>query len=185
MSSVKVTIENVYGTFREIADRCRTTVNMDKGTKEVSEDYMRKLYRSEHSPIRIRSFVIKIENIPSWIATHLVRHHIGVTHFVSTQRDDRTGIDRDKLPQGALVTMDLYANAQAIINISRKRLCKQAHVKTIELWDKVLEEIKKVDRPLYDVCVSECIRCGFCPEMKPCGYVNTVGYNLQRASYIK
>lgn len=188
---LKVTIENVYGTYREIADRCRTTVNMDKGTKEVSEDYMRRLYRSEHSPIRLRSFLIRVENVPSWIATHLRTHKDGINDFgheyyISTQRDDRTEIkDRDKVPQGALVTMELHVNAQALINISRKRLCRQAHIRTIKVWRKILEQIKEIDKALYEVCVPECVYRGFCPEMKSCGYVNTEIYKSEREKYIR
>ena len=182
---LKVTIENVYGTYREIADRCRTTVNMDKGTKEVSEDYMRRLYRSEHSPIRLRSFLIRVENVPSYVATHFARHHIGVTPYISTQRTDRTGVDRSKLPQDTPVTMELHANAQAIINISRKRLCNKADIKTSTIWIEILREINKVDTELVEACVPECVYRGFCPEMESCGYVNTEIYKSEREKYIR
>lgn len=180
-----VTIESVYGTYREVADRARTTIGLDGGDKVISDEYMRKMYLCEHSPIRIRSFIIKIKNVPSWIATHYVRHHVGVTPFVSTQRDDRNVNinDRDAEPQGNLVTLELYADTQAIINISRKRLCNCAHQRTKNLWKKVLEEIKKIDEPLYNVCVPDCIYRGHCYEFKSCNFHKTESYKKQLQKY--
>lgn len=183
MDNVKVTID-VIGTNRMVADRCRTTVNMDKGTNQVPLSYMRKLYLSEHSPIRTKRFLIRIEKLPSWIATHFARHNIGVTHFISTQRDDRTDIvDRDSQPQGALVTMEIDANAQAIINISRKRLCCQAHMRTRKVWQEVLNVLKVKDRVLYECCVAECVYRGFCPELHSCGYNKSSKFNRQVEDY--
>lgn len=57
----------------------------------------------------------------------MVRHKIGIEHWVSTQRPDRTDnqdIDRDKLLQGALVNHACEADAQALINISRKKIVR-------------------------------------------------------------
>lgn len=66
------------------------------------------------------------------------------------------------------------ANAQAIIYISRKRLCKQASKETQEAWRAVVDEISKHDAIVASCCVPECIyRGGFCPEMKPCGWNKT------------
>lgn len=69
----KIEIVSCYGTDREVADRCRTTIGLDMGKKEVSKEYMRKLYLCEHSPIRVQSYIVRIEGIPSWIATHLLK----------------------------------------------------------------------------------------------------------------
>ena len=80
--------------------------------------------------------------------------------------------------------MDMTANAQAIINISRKRLCSCASVETREAWKQVLEAIKEVDPILVDKCVPECIYRGFCPEfMKPCGYSKTAKYKEDLEKY--
>ena len=113
--------------------------------KEPSDNFKRKILRAEHSPIRSLIFCFKISNIKSWVATHFVRHHVGVEKWVRTQRTDRTGVNRDELPQGAEVEMELEANAQALINMSRKRLCNQASPETRE----VMEAIKEVAH-LYD-----------------------------------
>lgn len=49
------------------------------------------IYKSEHSPVRTQLFWIKLENIPLFVATHLIRHHVGVVPFQLTCRPDRKG----------------------------------------------------------------------------------------------
>ena len=48
-----------------------------------------KMYKSEHSPMRTQMFWIEMEDIPTFVSVHLVRHKIGVEHFCSTRREDR------------------------------------------------------------------------------------------------
>ena len=170
---VKVTVTDVGATYRDVADAARTTIGLKEGKKTITDNYMYKMYKCEHSPIRLREFKILIENCPSWVATHFVRHHIGVEKFVSTQRTDRTNVNRDELPQNAPVRLQMNCNAQAMINISRKRLCNQASKETRLVWQIVLNELKKIDYPLYKCCVKECVYRGNCPEYKPCGYNTT------------
>ena len=70
--------------------------------------------------------------------------------------------------------MDMTANAQALINISRKRLCNCASKETREAWKQVQESIREVDPIMAEKMVPECIYRGFCPEfMNPCGYSKT------------
>ena len=175
---------------KEILNRCRVTVWKEGLEKEPSEKFMENIYKAEHSPIRDKMFNIQIRGVKSWLATHFVRHSVGYTPYVSTQRDDRldyTG-SRDDRKQGELVNMDITLNAQAFINVSKKRLCGQAHIEAQQLWNKVLEELKKIDKELYDNCVPECIYRGFCPEIFPCnngkGRVNTPKYIQWRKEYI-
>lgn len=163
--------------WKEVLNACRTTVGKDAIDKEPSAKWRRNLLLAEHSPIRKLQITVKCHNVKSWVATHFVRHHIGVEKYVSTKRTDRTGIDRDDLPQGALVTLEMDLNAQAVINISRKRLCNQASKETKELWQLVLDEIEKVIPELYYVAVPECVYRGFCPELKSCGFCNSPIYN--------
>ena len=102
-------------------------------------------------------------------------------HFITTQRTDRTGINRNELEQGALVNHAIEANAQSLINISRKRLCSCASKETREAWQKVKDEVAKVEPELASCMVPECIYRGFCPEMFGCGFDKTAKYrnNLQ------
>lgn len=114
------------GSWATVRDMARNTVNKDglgEGA-EVSQRFRRAMLVAEHSPIRTLRFNFLL-TIKSWISVHFVRHKIGVEHFVTTQRDDRTGVSRDDKPQAALVNHCMDANAQALIAISRKRLCPE------------------------------------------------------------
>lgn len=173
IKDIKVTVKHFSGTNRQIADRARTTIGLGEGTKELTTAYMNKLYKCEHSVIRVQTYLVKIENIPYWIVMHLVRHKIGIEHWVRTQRDDRliSDVPRDEKGQGEPVTYEFLANAQALIAISRKRLCFCAHYKTVAIWETVIDELRKINPTLADNCVRECTyRNGFCPEHKTCGY---------------
>jgi hypothetical protein len=121
----------------------------------------------------------------SWVSVHLVRHKFGIEHWVKSNRTDRTGVDRNDLLQSALVNHECEANAQAIINISRKRLCNQASPETREAWQAVIEEIRKVEPELASVCVSDCLYRGWCYEFKSCGYHQTDEYSEKLSEYRK
>ena len=116
---------------------------------------------------------------------HLVRHKIGVEHYVSTQRTDRTGVNRNKLPQDNLISYTMVADVQALITISRKRLCNCADPETKKTWQLVKDEVEKYEPELASCMVPECIYRGFCPEMKSCGYSNTEKYVNDLIEYRK
>ena len=136
-------------TWREVADAARTTVSMDRGTKEPSKSWKKNILLSEHSPIRQLILKWKWIDLKYWVSVHFVRHKIGIEHFVSTQRTDRTGEDREIKAQSSPVSHECIANAQAIINISRKRLCNTASKESREAWKAVLEKIKEKDHAIY------------------------------------
>lgn len=174
------------GTRREVANACRTTINMQPSEKEVSDKYFKRLLLSEHSPIRRMSLAWKWTDLPYYVSTHFVRHKIGIEHFIRTQRTDRTGIDRSLIPQGAFVEHECEATYQAIINISRKRLCKCADEKTIEAWSKFLYNVVlPTDEVLYSVCVPQCVREGHCYEFKSCGYTKSENFSKACEEYRK
>jgi hypothetical protein len=174
-----------FGTWRDVADSCNTTIHKEHGNKEPSSSWKKKILLSEHSPIRQLSFKFKWIDIPYWVSVHLVRHKIGIEHFVRTQRTDRTGVNRDEIPQGALVEHEIVVNTQAMITISRKRLCKCASNETSKAWKILLETIKVLEPELYDVCVPECVYRGRCTEFKSCGYVLSKRYKEKTEKYIK
>lgn len=167
---MKVTIVKVKGTWRDIADRCNTTIGKEAGEKEPSDTWKRKILLAEHSPIRTMVYTIRLEDIPSYVSVHLVRHKHGVEHFVKSQRTDRTGVDRSKLPQDALVVHEMDINLQALIFISRKRLCSKADSTTHTVWAEVVRTISKEDPVLASVLVPECYYRGFCPEFNGCSH---------------
>lgn len=180
---MRVEILNQYGTWRAVADACRTTVGLEPGTGEPSDAWKLRLLRAEHSPIRLLTFSWRWVDLPSWVSVHFVRHHVGIDQFVRSQRSDRTGIDRNKLPQDAPVIHQCSANAQAIINVSRKRLCLRASKETRQAWNALIEALMPLSPALTCVCVPECVYRGFCPEVKSCGYALTREYMHHVADY--
>lgn len=168
--------------WQDVKNATLNTVGMTKGSYPDSKWKM-KLLRAEHSPIRKMTFSWRWVDIPYWVSVHFCRHKIGIDHFVKTQRTDRTGVDRAELPQGALVSHECVANAQALINISRKRLCNGASPETREAWKMVKEEVAKVEPELAKCMVIECVYRGHCPEMFPCGFDKTEAYKKELEEY--
>lgn len=93
--------------------------------------------------------------------------------------------ERDYLQQGEGNDMDMTCNAQAFINISRKRLCVGcASPETRMAWTLVIDALREVDPILAEKCVPECLYRGFCSEKKRCcGYVNTEAYKKRLEEY--
>lgn len=171
--------------WKRALNAARRTIGKAPLAKDPSKSWEAKMLLAEHSPIRLVEFDWTWKDIMQWVTTHLVRHHEGCEKFVHSQRGDRRVLPapRNELPQGAPNDMDMTANAQAIINISRKRLCSCASKETREAWKQVVEAIREVDPVLADKCVPECLYRGFCPEfMNPCGYSKTKKFeeDLQR-----
>ena len=165
---MKTELLKVKGDWQEVVDDCRVTVSKPPLGHEPSIDFKRRVLIAEHSPIRDISFRWKWTDIKSWVATHWVRHHWECR--VSTQRTDRTGKKRDKLPQDAPVTFTGEANVQALIDTMRKRLCYQASPETRKYAEDLKRTITEVEPEIGNVLVPNCVyRCG-CPEMQSCGY---------------
>jgi hypothetical protein len=180
---MKCKLIKIKGTWRQVADSANTTIHREEGIKEPSSQWKRRMLLAEHSPVRQITVKAKWYDLKYWVSVHLVRHKIGVEHWVRTQRTDRTGTNRDNLPQGNLVEHEIEANAQAIINISRKRLCNQASKETREAWQAFLDSFKDKEPELYSVCVKECIYRGFCPEYNSCSYHKTKAFEEELAKY--
>ena len=174
-----------------VVNAARRTVGKKPINHEPSDSFKRKVLLAEHSPIRLLEYDFTWNDIQQWVTVHYVRHHEGCEKFVHTQRTDRNdnlkGLNRDEIPQGLLNDMDMTCNAQAFINISRKRLCKGcASRETREAWELVIEFLKHIDPILAEKCVPECVYRGFCPEKdRCCGYVNTEEYKKRLKEYRK
>lgn len=135
--------------------------------KDINVD-VNKMYNSEHSPIRTQLFWIEMYDIPSFVSTHFARHKIGVEHFVSTNRDDRGGTGTED--RNTPVNHAMLINAQALINMARKRLCYKSHQITIKVMQEIKRIIYKHDSYLYYYLVPECEYRKECHEFKTCGY---------------
>jgi len=171
--------------WKRALNAARRTVGKEAIDKEPSDSWKKRMLLAEHSPIRLVEYEWSWAEIPQWVTVHFVRHHIGCEKFVHTQRTDRTGsiVPRNEHLQGELNEMDMSANAQEIMAISRVRLCACASKETREAWKAMLTELEKIDPVLVSKCVPTCVYRGFCPEMKSCGYCNTEEFRNRVEEY--
>lgn len=158
----KITKNNID--WKSINNSCRNTISLKESDKEPSSEWKKKLLIAQHSPIRKGTVEFRWDEIPYAISTHFARHHEGIEKFISTSREDRTGIKRENRSQMEMVSMDVIANIQAIINISEKRLCNCADSTTIKYWKSFLSELEKIEPEVFWACVPSCVRCGGCIE---------------------
>jgi len=164
---MKTELLKMKGDWQEVIDDCRSTVSKPPLGREPSTDFKQRILIAEHSPIRDISFRWKWTGIKSWIATHWTRHHWECR--VSTQRTDRTGVDRNKLPQDAPVDSVGEANVQHLIDTMRKRLCYQASPETREYAEDLKQAIAEVQPEIGFVLVPNCVYRGGCCEWRSCG----------------
>ena len=177
--NTETTITDADIDWLKIKKACMTTVSKQASDKEPSDQWKKRLLLAEHSPIRRGEISWKWEEIPYAISTHFARHHEGCEKFIGTSREDRTGVDRETRSQMDCVPMEMDANIQALINISRKRLCTNADPTTRAYWEALLEELKAIDKNVYWACVPDCVRCGGCPEFNPCGFYEKLMENAE------
>lgn len=163
-------IYNIQNDWVRVKNACRNTLNKEHTETIPNSEFKSKLLISEHSPIRLIKINWTWKNIKSWISVHWSRHKWEC--FISTQRSDRTGINRDLEPQGALVTFEGEANAQHLIDTMRKRLCYQASKETRDLAEDLKVTISKQEGELADVLVPNCIYRAGCSEFIECGFWN-------------
>lgn len=152
-------------------DAVRTTDNKDTDEGKLpSEGLIHRLLDARHSPIRIFQFAFRFEDIPSNTATHLCRH-VHATPFVSTLRNDRQGImDGDTAPRNTPVNMIFYCNAEELMTIANKRLCKKAAPMTRQAVKLMCMEALGRMPELTGLLVPMCVyRGGKCHEINGCG----------------
>ncbi len=147
-------------------------------TKLPTEEWKRSLIAAEHSPLRELWFGIKME-IPYWVSVHFVRHHIGVNHYVQSQRNDRQDkYDRTEAPQSAPVSHIMSINAQEIVFMAHRRLCRQASPETRAVMEEIARQVAELNPEFAEFLVPMCVyRNGLCTEFNPCGYYKTVKKN--------
>lgn len=169
-------------TWTAVKVAAMTTIGKNAAT-DPGEKWKKSILLAEHSPIRRLRFFWRWEQLPYWVSVHFTRHKIGIEHWVSTQRSDRTGENRDGKPQDAPVIHACEADAQALITISRKRLCSCASPETREAWQLVKRAVAQTEPELASCMVPECIYRGFCPEMRSCGYSRTEAFRKELEKY--
>lgn len=152
----------------EVKRRALVTMNLEPKTAPT-EEWKRSILRARHSPIRYLRFCFYIE-CPSWVSVHMVRH-VHAQPYVASQRNDRQIVyDRNAARQDVPVKMIFDVNAEELITIANKRLCKQAAKETRELVSAMCSETLKYCPEFEKELVPMCERNGgVCYEMKPCG----------------
>ena len=146
------------------------TATQGKPTKNYpAPSWIRKMIKAEHSPIRGVMYMWTWENMPYWVSVHISRHKVGIEHYVSTQRSDRTGKPREDKRQDTPVMHTCIANVQALLTVSRKRLCGKASLETRHAWQMLVDAITAVDPILGVELLPDCEYRGKCHEMQPCG----------------
>ena len=133
---------------------------------QTSNVSLKAMYKCEHSPIRTQMFWIELLQIPTFVSVHFARHKHGVEHFVTSNRDDRGGTD--EVDRETPINHGMWINAQALINMSRKRLCNKSHKETVQVMKKIKEEVAEVDPDLSKRMVPDCVYRGQCYELKKC-----------------
>ncbi len=161
-----------------VADDARMTQGLAEG-KPLTLALWEDMLHGEHSPIRSLEFALTWTDIPYWVTAHLDRHHVGVQPFTRSQRPDSArpvDYDRNKAPQDAPVTFRLVLNVQALINISRRRLCRCASPETQSAWYEVKnwldESCDAYMRAIGKAMMPDCeYRGGVCPmpRTRSCG----------------
>lgn len=141
-----------------------------KSLTDPTSEWKKKLLLAEHSPLRELWFGIRME-IPYYVSVHYVRHHIGVNHYVQSQRNDRqANYDRTKAPQDAPVSHIISVNAQELVFMAHKRLCKQADPATRTVMQEIVKQVVAVCPEFEEVLVPLCkYRNGVCTEFFSCG----------------
>jgi thymidylate synthase ThyX len=134
-----------------------------------TKEWKASMLKARHSPIRELKFVFYLTDIPYWVSVHLCRH-VHAQPYVRSQRNDRqTDYDRTKAPQDAPVDMIWSMNAEELITIANKRLCRQASKETRELVKMICREVIRLCPEFEDELVPMCKRNGgICHEMFPC-----------------
>jgi len=124
-----------------------------------------RMYDALHSPIRSQLWQIEMIDIPTYASVHFVRHNLGITHYVKSNRNTSAKVDRN-----TLINHLMICNAESLINICRKRLCGKADIVVQDITKMIVDEISKIDHDLAVHLVPTCqYRNGYCPEKNPCG----------------
>lgn len=165
---IKITEYPTEKDFIEVKRRALVTIGK-KVKNAPEEDWIIRIIKANHSPIRRLRFSFDLIGIPSWVATHLCRH-VHAQPYVKSQRNDRqSDYDRNLAPQNAPVDMIWDMNAEELITICHKRLCKQASKETRQVMQMIVDEVVKVAPYMKDVLVPLCAyRNGKCTEMFSC-----------------
>lgn len=139
-----------------------------KPSHYILPDELESFITSEHSPIYTLLYKITMLDIPERASVHLVRHSVGVQHYVSTSRPDWAPDAPKNLKNHIII-----GNPVSLSAIAHKRLCTRAWQETYTVVAAVKEALEQGDG--YDKAVARhmvpvCEYRRGCPEGKfSCG----------------
>lgn len=183
MANENIQVEILRNPTKADWARCKelalNTMGKKHAGKEVTDEWKRQILKAQHSPIRTLMFTIKL-TIPYFASVHLVRHKIGIEHYVQSQRNDRqTMYDRELAPQNAMVSHIIDVNAEQLMFMSHRRLCGMADATTRYIMTQICKEVEKVNPEFNGFLIPMCEYRGGCPEFKPCGYWEVNHHDVQ------
>lgn len=149
------------------AKRCALVTVGKNGGKEPDKAWKHRILKARHSPIRTLNFAFELVGVPYFVSTHLARH-VHATPFIRSQRNDRqTEYDRNAARQDAPVDMIWYMNAEELMTIANKRLCRKASPETREVVQKMCDLVEARCPEFCGLLLPPCA-FGMCREMTPC-----------------
>ena len=174
MANENIQVEILRNPTKADWERCKelalNTMGKKYAGKEVTDEWKRQILKAQHSPIRTLMFTIRL-TIPYFASVHLVRHKIGIEHYVQSQRNDRqTMYDRELAPQNAMVSHIIEVNAEQLMFMARRRLCGQADTTTRFVMSLICVEVCKTNPEFSDFLKPMCHYRHECPEFTSCGY---------------
>lgn len=105
-----------------------------------------------------------------------------VMEMISLVKDEFKTIPA-RFDRYAPTNIAMLINAEAIMNMSAKRLCAKASKETREIWQKTLGLIEEVDPDIVKFCQKPCVLQGYCRESKSCGFMASEAYLTERRLY--
>ena len=182
---MKITIKRLTS-WDEVYDSALFTQRKEPNGKKPTSKWKLKTCYAQHSVLRDLIFTIKIEDVESQIISHLIRHQKEFTQpYVQTLREDLTGIPSDTVTRLTKNGVKFTLNAKSIIDISRVRLCNKASIDTRLVWKAVIEELRKIEPELTQICVPQCVEKGFCQEYQTCGFDESIKFEEERSKFVE
>lgn len=150
--------------WMEVKRRALVTIGKKPVTPPTSE-WKREILEARHSPIRYLRYSFYME-IPYWVSVHLCRH-VHAQPYVKSQRNDRQNkYDRNEAPQNATVCMIYDVNAEELMVIANKRLCKMASEETQDVVREMCKLAEEATPELHGLLVPMCVyHGGVCHEI--------------------
>lgn len=150
-----------------LCKQCALVTVGKETTTAPSDAWKHRILKARHSPIRTLEFLFRLEGIPYCTSVHLCRH-IHATPFVRSQRNDRqSAYDRNAARQDAPVDMYWHMNAEELMTIANKRLCRLADDTTRAVIQQLCDAVLDTNPEFSGLLVPQC-KYSKCNEFSPC-----------------